>query len=380
VAGSFRLTGFGVAVVLLAATLTLVACRDETSERSERAPRHETDRGEIADVSAPPGHLEARWLVPPDASGDPPLAAPLALAVDEDLGRLYVLETQPPELRVYEMESGSYLGALGREGDGPGEYRNPIALAVGSGNLAAVLSTNGRVTFWRGDGRFAGTVRIGAGLATDIVAAQADSFYVKADRFPPEDVAEFRIVAVDTVSELPRFRDLEVPGTEEPGRPYRNHAYAVTTTPAGDLLLAPPGPEYTILRVSDKGEVIQEFGRPEVEPLARSEEEIEAIRERVRRAFAAMGRTAPAGAPVPKYRAHVARLAAAPDASIWALTQHGAGGAAIIDWFGADGSFLASLAVDLRVIELAVSSTYVYLLARSTFDLPGIAVARRPGR
>ncbi|NIN72454.1 MAG: hypothetical protein GTO46_11165 [Gemmatimonadetes bacterium] len=379
-ASGYRLTGAGVAVVLMAATLSPVACRDGTSERGGRARRSEAGRGEYADAIAP-RHLEARWLVAPDVSGEPPLAAPLALAVDEYIGRLYLLETQPPELRVYDLESGVFLDALGRAGDGPGEYRRPIALAVETGGgLAAVLSMSGRVTFWRTDGGLAGTVRIGPGLATDIVAARADSFYVKSDVFPPADVAEFRVVAVDTALERPRFRDLNVPGTEEPGRPYRNHSYAVAATPAGDLLLAPPGPEYTILRVGAGGDVLQQIGRPEVTPLARSEEEIEAIRERVRRAFAALGRAAPQGTRVPRYRSHVARLAAAPDASIWALTQRGDSSAAIIDWFDADGVYSGSVVVDLRVSELAVSSTDIYLLARSRFDLPGVAVARRPGR
>jgi hypothetical protein len=184
---------------------------------------------------------------------------------------------------------------------------------------------------------------------------------------------------MDTVLERPRFRDSSVPGTEEPGRPYRNHSYAVAATPAGELLLAPPGPDYAILRLSEGGEVIQEIRR-QVAPLSRSEEEIEAIRERVRRAFAAMGRTAPGDTPVPKYRAHVARLTAAPDASVWALTQRGDSSEAIIDWFDTNGAYSGSLAVDLRVTELAVSSADIYLLARSEFDLPGIAVARRPDR
>lgn len=328
-----------------------------------------------------PRHVEARWLVPPDVVGDPPLAAPIAMAVDDGRKRLYVLETQPPELRLYDATSGKFLGVLGREGDGPGEYRRPIDLAVVTGSgVAAVLSMSGRVTFWSGDGSFAGTVQVGPGLATDIVAGRADSFYVKTDLFPPEDVAEFRVVALDSALTWPRFRDSEVAATEEPGRPYKNHSYAVTATSAGELLLAPPGPAYMILRVGDGGEVIQRIARPEIAPLMRSAEEIEAIRERVRRTFAALGRAAPARMPVAKYRAHVARLAAAPDATIWALTQRRDSGKAIIDWYSADGTYSGDFVVELAVYELAVSSTDVYLLARSTFDLPGIAIARRPDR
>jgi hypothetical protein len=122
----------------MAATLSPVACGGGTSEGRGSGGRSEVVGDANPDSVA--AHLEARWLVPPDHYGDPPLAAPIALAVDEDLGRLYVLETQPPELRVYDVSSGSYVGALGREGDGPGEYRRPIALAVEPGGLVAVLS------------------------------------------------------------------------------------------------------------------------------------------------------------------------------------------------------------------------------------------------
>ncbi len=368
----------GVAAGVLAAALATAGCEDADPGRGPGRP----DEVAAARSSAAGGavRLEARWLVPPDPSGEPPLAAPVALAVDEERGRLLLLETQPPELRLHDLRDGRYLGTLGRGGDGPGEYRNPIGLAVGSGGRAAVLSTSGRVTFWDADDVLAGTVQAGPGMATDIVAACADSFYVKTDRFPPDDVAEFRVVAVDRVLGRPMFRDSDVPGTAEPGRPVRNHAYAVAGTLRGDLLLAPPGPAYTILRIDRSGEVTQVWQRPEVAPLARSEEEIEAVRERVRKAFAALGRAAPTSLRVPTYRSHVARLAVAPEGSVWALTQRGDSSSAIIDRFDAAGEFTGSFAVALRAIELAVSSEAIYLLARGPFDVPGVAVAGRPGR
>ena len=220
----------------------------------------------------------------------------------------------------------------------------------------------------------------GRAVCEGYCAVVGGGFYVKTDLFPPDDVAEFRVVAVDTVLDRPLFRDRDVPGTEEPGRPYRNHTYAVAATAAGDLLLAPPGPDYTILRVGSDGEVIQAIGRPEVAPLERSEREIEALRERLRRGFAAIGRAAPSNTAIPKYRPHLARLATAPDASIWALTQRGDSSTVVIDQLDAGGEFVGSFGLKLRASELAVTSGHIYLLARSTLDVPGVAVARRPGR
>ena len=51
-----------------------------------------------------------------------------ALAVDE-AGRIYVFDTQVPALRVYDAD-GTFLMTVGREGEGPGEYRQPDGGAV----------------------------------------------------------------------------------------------------------------------------------------------------------------------------------------------------------------------------------------------------------
>ena len=50
------------------------------------------------------------------------------IAVHRD--RLYVLDSQVPTIRVYDLE-GNYLLSMGREGQGPGEFERPNALEVG---------------------------------------------------------------------------------------------------------------------------------------------------------------------------------------------------------------------------------------------------------
>ncbi len=102
------------------------------------------------------------------------------------------------------------------------------------------------------------------------------------------------------------------------------------------------------------------------------------MRERVGKAFGALGRSPPSDLHVPLYRSHVADLAVAPDGSLWALTQRGDTSAAVIDRFAADGEFSGSYLVRLRVGAIAVSSSAIYFLARSSLDVPGIAVAPKP--
>ena len=352
------------AAAVLVAALTAAGC----AERAE----------DTALLSSEVGALESRWLIPPDPELDPPLAAPLAIAVDEERGRLLLLEAQPPALRVYGL-GGRFRTTLGGEGGGPGEYRHPIDMAVGPEGIAAVLSMSGRVTYWGADDELLGTVAAGgAGLATRVLAARADSFYVKIDRFPPDDVAEFRVSTPEAVLPGARYSDAAVPGTESPGSSTRNHSYAVASTPGGEFLLSPPGPDYMILRVGPDGELRETIRRPELGPLHRSAEEIETIEARIRERFSELGARAPQDLRVPTLRSHIARLAVAPDSTIWALTRRGAEGVSIIDAFEKDGSYTATYLLDLRVSDLAVGAERLYLVAISDLDVPGVAVVARP--
>lgn len=364
----------GVAAGVLAATLVPQACREAEPDTADASRAGTT----VAERDVELVELPTRWLIPPDPDLDPPLAAPLDIAVDQESGRLLLLELQPPELRSYSLVDGRLLGVMGREGDGPGEYRNPIDLAVNTDGLAAVLSASGRVSFWQPDGNLAGTVQSGPGLATDILAARADTFYVKSDLFPPQDFSEFRLVTPDTALADARYRDADLALASEPGRGLKNHAYAVAATPRGELLLSPPGPDYLILRIAANGRSQRGIARPEIAPLQRDASEIAAIRERVRKGFAAAGRPTPGVIPVPEYRPHLARLAVAPDGSIWALTQRGDGDVSVLDCFGPDGRYFATYAVGRRVSAIAVTTDRLLLLARGTHDVYGVAVAQRP--
>ncbi len=61
--------------------------------------------------------------------GDEPymLAGVASIIAGED--RIYVLETRPPTVRVYDM-SGTHIQDIGSEGQGPGEFQGPLMSMV----------------------------------------------------------------------------------------------------------------------------------------------------------------------------------------------------------------------------------------------------------
>lgn len=73
------------------------------------------------------------------------------LAVGED--RIYILDRQVPTVRVYDFE-GRYIMDIGREGSGPGEYRQPESIAVHplDGRLFVRTSQNSRINVYSRDG------------------------------------------------------------------------------------------------------------------------------------------------------------------------------------------------------------------------------------
>ena len=78
----------------------------------------------------------------------------LAIAVGGD-GRMYVLDGHGPVVRMYAPD-GSYAGDVGREGEGPGEYKRPDSglVFLADGRLALRDPGNGRISIFDADGSF----------------------------------------------------------------------------------------------------------------------------------------------------------------------------------------------------------------------------------
>ena len=66
-----------------------------------------------------------------------------AIAVDDD-HNVYVLDGQARHVRVYDSD-GTYVKTLGRDGEGPGEFKVPIGLAISNSRVLVRDPANGRV-------------------------------------------------------------------------------------------------------------------------------------------------------------------------------------------------------------------------------------------
>lgn len=127
-------------------------------------------------------------------TGDPAYTFGLItdLAVRRD-GTIYVADVRVPVIHRYDP-TGEHLGTIGREGEGPGEYRRPVGLeTLSDGSLALWDYGNRRIGVYGPDGDFRRSHRVPTGLISAhrmFYADTADHFYVRTALFtsgmPPD--------------------------------------------------------------------------------------------------------------------------------------------------------------------------------------------------
>jgi hypothetical protein len=96
---------------------------------------------------------ELEILGGPDSAEEAMLAAPFTVVAGAD-GSRYVLDGTDARIVRYDRE-GNYLGAFGRAGDGPGEFRNPTDMTLlPDGRLLVCDYNQERLSWFSPDGRF----------------------------------------------------------------------------------------------------------------------------------------------------------------------------------------------------------------------------------
>lgn len=111
-----------------------------------------------------------------------------AIATGPD-GTLYVLDRQIPAVRSYAPD-GTYLGDLGREGEGPGEIKQPDSglAALDDGRVLLRDPGNARITVFGPDGEYESEWRIRGGnfTSTPLYVDRDGNVYLYLFEFSPE--------------------------------------------------------------------------------------------------------------------------------------------------------------------------------------------------
>jgi hypothetical protein len=97
-----------------------------------------------------------RWRVGGDDESDEVIFGVLSGVTVDDDGNVYLLDSQLNVIHVY-SSSGEFMRTIGREGEGPGEFRKPRGIFVtGEGRIAVVQRMPGKIILLTPEGDAAG--------------------------------------------------------------------------------------------------------------------------------------------------------------------------------------------------------------------------------
>jgi hypothetical protein len=141
--------------VLLPALLALVATRAGLADEQTPATRRPSPGAVIHSGTEPAQGVRVRKLAEKwRAGGDngQVFFGVIADVTADDAGRVYLLDRQLCQILVYSAE-GEPLGTLSKEGDGPGEVRQPRAMVIlPEGRIGVLHQVRGRLTCLNPDG------------------------------------------------------------------------------------------------------------------------------------------------------------------------------------------------------------------------------------
>lgn len=148
---------FAVALVLVVAAVVVISAR---AHAGTWAGKVATTNG-VKTVSSPATgfgapatvKLPELWRVGGDSEDEADL---FGVIVDIDIdanGEVYLLDSQLSEVKIYSKD-GEFLRSIGREGEGPGEFRRPVAMFfTADGKVAVVQMMPGKIVLLSKDGK-----------------------------------------------------------------------------------------------------------------------------------------------------------------------------------------------------------------------------------
>ena len=319
----------------------------------------------------------------------------VADATRREDGSLVVLDGDSHEVRAFDP-AGSFLGATGRDGDGPGDFRQLTSVSSFRGDSLLVYDELlGRATILDSDLGLGRTVTLQGGLqASDLYLLGGGSLLAKAWDFATFAAtegpyrAQYLLVRFtlegeirDTIATLPAWNGYKI---NREGGGYVDVAalFLVDGQVAvrGDTAILGPGDRMEFSRVSPAGDLLQIVRAPVLES-SLGAEEIAAER------AAMLGPTPSsrlrdliAQLPAPEMRPAYSDLKVDPEGFVWVgrYWSRRVGADDPITWyiFAPDGSWTGSMTTPARFKVLEVGSDYILGSRRDSLDVEQIQLLR----
>jgi hypothetical protein len=289
----------------------------------------------------------------------------VANAIVDPAGNSYLLDEQLCEVRVFDAE-GNYLRTFGREGEGPGEFRQARDMVLlPNGKVGVIYGQQTRMASYDLDGTIGPDISLtpeGTRFAFMMGAqSRGGQFVIQQHSSSIKDNE-----MTSTMSML----GLEVDGTVK-------HTYAESSTTQkltgnsisisisdddmanawvlledGSMAINHAGDEYEIEILSPEGELIRTITR-EYEPLRRSDEELERL-DRERRERAEQSGRPVDDTPIEEYYDVIQSMHVGPDGQLWVMTGRGRFGKGVaedslgvFDVFDAEGHLVRQVAIEV---------------------------------
>ncbi len=312
--------------------------------------------GSLTAQTAPP-RLDEITIIGAEAVDGPALFARIQAVTAGPAGEIYVLDALAPRIRAFDREGTCFIAA-GADGEGPGETRLPIALALAADGSFTVLDMRlNRRSVFRPDGSLDHTRPISGNR---LLALQGSAFDPMSGTLY---CVHLDFGAMTTViSKLPAGGDgldevmtvAEWPLAEN-GSPAL--FYSLAAGPGGVLAIGDGDVAYEIRIFDPAGRHLRTITR-EVERVRKSDEEIAREDEAMERGAERIAREGGRGVSLPrpqidplKHYFYVNALCFDGSGRLWVLTGRGDEARSVFDVFTPEGAWLGEVGVD-RVIDV----------------------------
>lgn len=138
------------------------------------------------------------------------LTAAGSLTTDDE-GNIYLAQPRDYQIRVY-SKGGELLRLIGREGEGPGEFRSIGYLGWLADTLYVGDSQNQRISFFRRDGSFIRSIRLAWSVIDDVFTPRTVSRVLPDGTVLVQPSFASRLLADGTITSRPLFR-MDTTGT-----------------------------------------------------------------------------------------------------------------------------------------------------------------------